>query len=602
MMAAPPPDLAQLPATPPSPANVVFASQPQVSPIAEAAAQGIQPPLSLEPERFQPETEQPETEQAIAQQFPVPEAIPPTSELPQESPESSRPEFSESVPESPPQSSPSEASVTLKTIQVNGSQIFSPGEFDAWMAPFLNKPLAPTDLRAIADTITQHYLNQGYITSRALDPVVSGDRATVQIVEGAIEQIEITGTERVSQDYIRRRIELAAQQPLNTNRLEEQLKLLRNDPLFEELSASLRAGDGLGQSVLAVTVKEAQSFTAEASVDNYSPPSVGSERFGTQLQYRNLTGNGDVLSGGYTRSRTGGSQQVNLSYSTPVNPREGTLSLSADWTRTKITQDEFESLNITGNSQRYSLQYRQPLLRSLRQELALSAGFTFQDGQTFLDGTPTPFGAGPDADGISRTAVINFGQDYVKRDPSGAWALRSQFNLGTGLFDATNNAEPMPDGQFLSWLGQVQRVQRLGDNHLVIAQGSLQLSSDALLASQQFSLGGGQSLRGYRQNVRSGDNGFRVSVEDRITLQRDAGGASTVQLAPFAEVGKVWNDVDNPSGSGTALLASAGVGVIWKPTPASTIRVDYGVPLVSLGDRGNNLQDQGVHFSASYRF
>ncbi len=36
----------------------------------------------------------------------------------------------------------------------------------------------------------------------------------------------------------------------------------------------------------------------------------------------------------------------------------------------------------------------------------------------------------------TKTIVFQFGQDYFRRDRTGAWELRSQFNLGTGLFDA----------------------------------------------------------------------------------------------------------------------------------------------------------------------
>lgn len=499
--------------------------------------------------------------------------------------------------------------LVLSDIQVVGSSIFQPQDLATIIAAFQNRLLQPNDLRELSDRITQLYLSRGYITSRALDPVILGDRATVQVIEGSIEAIEISGTQRLNPDYIRRRILLGAGQPLNTQRLEAQLKLLRGDPLFKSFEASLKAGSGLGQSILVVTVQEAKPVTAQVSADNALPPSVGGEQFGLQVQHQNLTGNGDRLGGSYGRSRTGGSQQYNVFYTTPVAIASqtlppGTVSASAQVTRTRITQDDFEAFGIRGTSERYALTYRQPLIRTPQQELALSAGFTYQDGQTFLfEDRPTPFGLGPDADGVSRTSVFHFAQDYVKRDASGAWVLQSQVNFGTGLLGATENSDPVPDGQFVSWLGQAQRIQRLGKRHLLLAQGSLQLTPDALLPSQQFSLGGGQSLRGYRQNARSGDNGFRFSLEDRITVLRNAAGDSTLQLAPFAEVGQVWNAGDNPNRlSDQRLLASLGLGIIWQPRPQVTLRLDYGLPLVGLRDRGENLQDKGLHFSTSYRF
>ena len=149
--------------------------------------------------------------------------------------------------------------------------------------------------------------------------------------------------------------------------------------------------------------------------------------------------------------------------------------------------------------------------------------------------------------------------------------LRSQFSLGLNAFDATNG--PEPNGQFFSWLGQVQRVQRLGANQLLIAQGDVQLASDPLLPSQQFVIGGGQSVRGYRQNLRSGDNGVRFSLENRIALQRNAVGNPIFQLAPFLDAGWVWNHSSNPTTlSNETFLASVGLGVIIEPLAGLVLR------------------------------
>jgi hemolysin activation/secretion protein len=212
--------------------------------------------------------------------------------------------------------------------------------------------------------------------------------------------------------------------------------------------------------------------------------------------------------------------------------------------------------------------------------------------------------------GVTTTSVIKIGQDYIRRDPRGAWALRSQFSIGTGLFDATINSDPAPDGRFFSWLGQIQRVQRLNDKHLLILQGDLQLSANSLLSSQQFVLGGGQSLRGYRQNVRSGDNGFRLSIEDRFTIERSESNVPTLQLAPFMDMGMAWNSRNNPNkitdpnadifGINGAFIAGIGLGILWEPMPKVNVRIDYGVPIISIKDKGTNAQDSGFYFSIIY--
>ena len=179
----------------------------------------------------------------------------------------------------------------------------------------------------------------------------------------------------------------------------------------------------------------------------------------------------------------------------------------------------------------------------------------------------------------------------------------STFNFGLGIFNATENKAPTPDGRFFSWLGQFQRVQRLNQSHLLLAQLDLQYSPNTLLPSDQFTIGGGQSVRGYRQNVLLADNGFRLSVEDRITLMRDAAGLPSVQIAPFLDIGAAINTKNNPNSlsQNQNVLAGIGVGFLWDPRPDSNIRLDYGYPLMDL-NAGNNLQDQALYFNGSFEF
>ncbi len=339
-------------------------------------------------------------------------------------------------------------------------------------------------------------------------------------------------------------------------------------------------------------------------VDNFSPPSVGSVRFGGAIGYRNLTGFGDELFASYVRSTTGGSSVGDFFYRIPVNAMDGTVQLRFSPSFNRITDRQFSALGIEGNSRLYEINFRQPLLRTPREEFALSVGFSAQNGQTFLfQNIGFPFGIGPDANGNSRTRVFKFGQDYIRRDPQGAWASRSLFNVGVGILDATENPDPIPDGRFFSWLGQIQRVQRINSSNLLIAQADIQLTPDTLLPSQQFVIGGGQSLRGYRQNFRSGDNGFRVSIEDRIVVLRDESGLPVIQLAPFFDFGKVWNTSGNPNPlPSKRFLAGIGAGLLWEPYPRLNIRLDYAYPIIQPDDRGNDAQDQAFYFSVNYTF
>lgn len=118
-----------------------------------------------------------------------------------------------------------------------------------------------------------------------------------------------------------------------------------------------------------------------------------------------------------------------------------------------------------------------------------------------------------------------------------------------------------------------------------------------------FVIGGGQSVRGFRQNVRSGDNGLRFSIEDRITLVRNKKESPVIQIAPFLDLGYVFNSNNNPNLIfGEQFLISSGLGLLLEPVSGLNIRLDYAVPFVDLSDRGNDVQDEGFHFSVRYSY
>ena len=494
--------------------------------------------------------------------------------------------------------------IPIKRVEVTGSTVFDAAKLAPIIKPLEGKAVTEEQLTAAAAAITQLYLSNGYITSQALytpQSVVDGV-AKIQVLEGKVEKIEIVGVNAMNPDYVRSRAELGTATPLNTNNIEDQLRLLRADPNFTSVDASLKAGSQTGLSTLVITVVEANQLAGSVSFDNFSAPAVGSERMGAGLNYRNLFGVGDVFSANYYRTTTGGSNQYDFGFSIPVNPMNGTVSLRFAPSNYRITQAPFDAFNIRGNNEVYAATYRQPLVRNPREEFALSLGYEYQRGQTFLfNDLAVPFGVGPEADGTSRTSVFKFGQDYTSRDTEGTWSLRSQFSLGTGLFGATYITSP--SAAFLSWLGQIQRVQVLGSDTILIGSLDTQLSADPLLPSQQFVIGGGQSLRGFRQNARSGDNGIRLSVESRFVVARNEEGRTVLQLAPFVDLGTVWNNSRNlnllPNQN---FLAGGGLGIMFEPIKRLNLRLDYAIPFVNLSDRGSNLQESSLYFSIGYQF
>jgi len=514
------------------------------------------------------------------------------------------------IAQSNPQVNP-EPLIPIKQIVVTGSTVFTEEKLNQLTAPSLNKSVSLSQLRDLADQITQLYQDNRYITSRAILPTdqdINSGVVKIQIIEGSVERIEVKragdGGGRLSENYVRDRVANGAGTPLNFAKVEDELQLLRADPLIADLKANLTAGSGPGLSIIQVTFAETKSFSVNPFTDNYGNSATGIYRGGVTVQEMNLTGNGDKIFGNYTRS--GSADSISFGYQYPINPKGGTLEFNFSTGANPIIEPPFDSLNIKTDSQTYELTYRQPLVKTPREEFALSLGLAIEQSNSFLNGVSFNFQTGSDSnrptidaigDGRSQSTIIRFGQDLILRDPGGAYAFRSTFNFGISALGATVRNDGSPDSRFFSWAGQALRVQRLGSDRdtLALIRLGVQIAGDSLLPLNRYSIGGPQSVRGYRQNQATGDSGIQGSIELQLPIVRDGDGVSLLKLLPFFDVGTVFNS--KGSNSNPQTLAGTGLGIIWQPWKSMTIRLDYGIPLNRVTNTNSNLQDSGFYFS-----
>lgn len=452
------------------------------------------------------------------------------------------------------------------------------------------------ELLQLRSNITQVYLDNGYVTSGAFLPNnqdISSGTIKIQVVEGELENIELSGLNRLQRGYVRSRLRRATSKPLNQKRLEEALQLLQLDPLISRVNAELTAGSTPGRNILEVQIQEAQAFHAGVSIDNTQSPSIGSLQGSVFIAHDNVLGFGDRFNAEY--GRTEGLNLYDINYTIPINSLNGTIGFRYSNTDSRIIEDPFEELDIKSETQTYSLSVRQPLYRTPTSEFALGLSLDLRRNQTFiLDDIPYSFSEGPE-NGESKVTVIRFSQDWVNRNANRVLAARSQFSLGINAFDATNN-DTGTDGQFFSWLGQFQWVQRLSPRTLLLARLNAQLTGDSLLSLEKLSIGGFDTVRGYRQNQLVADNGVAGSLEVRFP---PIASYTALQLAPFFDIGTTWNNqAENPA---PQTIASLGLGLIWQPSRSLYLRLDYGVPLIDVDNQGDSLQDKGLHFLCGIR-
>lgn len=570
--------------------------------------------------------------EAIAQ-VPIPLDVPPLPDEPQPIPPDLPPSDTEPLPSEPLQLPPPDTllqpaptpapqpdadvpdRILVERFEVVGSTIFEADE----LAAVARRAVVPDDevgdpnetrvgrslsfaeLLQARSAVTEFYTSRGYVTTGALIPPQSIENNVVQIrvVEGELEEINVSGSRRLRSSYVRDRLAIAAATPLNVNQLLEGLQLLQLDPLIESISADLQAGARPGTSILEVQVTEADSFGAQIGTNNGRSPSVGSVRRQAQITQANLLGLGDGLSLGYTN--TEGSDGFDIGYSLPLNARNGTLSLAFGTIDSTVIEEPFDELGIDATSRYYELTFRQPIVRSPSQEFALSLTASHQTSQTSLsidDIGPFPLSAGADEEGRTRLTALRFAQDWTQRTSQHVFAVRSQFSLGLDLLGATINENDVPDSRFLSWRGQAQWVRLLAPDSLLLLRGDVQLADGSLLALEQFGLGGQASVRGYRQDALLTDNGILASAEVRLPIVRVPSIRGLLQVAPFIDVGTAWNvAAEDPEDQ---FLAGVGLGLLWRQGDRFSARLDWGIPLVSIESRERTWQESGLYFSIDF--
>ncbi|NEZ65836.1 ShlB/FhaC/HecB family hemolysin secretion/activation protein [Leptolyngbyaceae cyanobacterium CCMR0082] len=540
-------------------------------------------------------------------EIPLPPDIPPEIPLPDEPLPPSLPSPDELLSPGGDTLSPQDdlgegdAAFYVADIEVVGSTIFDADDFADLLDQYRGRQVSFNELLQLRSAITDRYLEAGYLTSGAFIPpqTLVDDTVIVQVIEGELEEIIVRGTQRLQPDYVRSRVGLVAQPPLNVDNLLAGLQRLQLDPLIETVSADLQAGVSQGTSLLVIDIVEADSFAVNTGLANSRSPNIGGTQVSVGVDEGNLLGIGDRITLGY--KHTDGSDGVDFSYTLPVSPNDDTVRLAAGYADSQVINSAFSVLDISSDSAYYELGYRRPLIETPTQSAALGLTLSHQTSQTRLgldDIGPFPLSPGADENGRTRISTVRFFQEWTQRSQRHVLALRSQFNVGVDLLGANINTDA-PDSRFFSWRGQGQWVKLLGKpDQLFFLRGDIQVTTDDLLSQEEFSLGGAQSVRGYRQDALRRDNGALLSAELRWPIARVPELDGLLQVTPFVDVGTVWNDDGSSPGPDT--LAGIGFGLLWQQSNNVSARIDWGIPLVDLDTDDEGLQDSGIYFSVQY--
>lgn len=500
--------------------------------------------------------------------------------------------------------------IRVNEIILTGNSVLPQSTIDDVTGEFVGRDLAYEDLQTIRNRLTGAYIERGYISSGVILPdqeIVAGV-VRMDAHEGTLDEILISGNQRLRDRFIESRIQARLGPVLNVFELENALRLVQQWPSIRQVNAEVVPGPAKASSNLDLKVRENPAITLAAGYNNHRAPSVGEDQAVFSLTHQSLTGNGDYLIANY--ALTEGLNDLYLAYGIPLTARDLTLEGHYSDGESDIVESPFELLDIVTETENWGVKLYQPLFQTLTQKLTLGVAFEHSENESFLLGERFSFSPGESL-GVSEVSVIRATADWLWRRTAGTLLLNGQLSFGTDWLDATDNSnatdtdgnpiEDLPDSQFTAALLQAQYARLLPWFGLQI-NGRLtgQWADDPLLSVEKLAIGGARTVRGFRENQLVRDKGIIANLELRIPAWADDSGTSRLGLTfvPFVDYG---NGKDNSIGlpglddPQSESLLSAGAGLIWNYWSPVYVEVYYGADLSGPENSGDSLQDDGFH-------
>jgi hemolysin activation/secretion protein len=490
--------------------------------------------------------------------------------------------------------------VLVKAVTFRGNTVFVDKALQDVVAPALGRKLGALEIEELRRKLTLLYVTAGYVNSGALLESAATFDGTLHfvIIEGTVSQVRLRGLERLDEGYVAYRLVPEPSAPLNIEHLRERYQLLLSDPLFAGINTRLVPDVAQGRAILDVEVTRATPVQLTLSTNNYRAPAIGENASSVTGLVRNLTGLGDALSLNWQGA---GSERYGLNWSLPLNHQGTLLTVQADQGGSSVVEEPLGALQIKSQLSSLEVGLTHPFIETLSQHFALGTAWSDRTNRTSLLGVPFSFTAGIPA-GVLKASTWKLWQDYTYRTESNVFAARVTYNVVSNnlLAPAPGSAGgAQPPTRYSFWVTQLNFSQRITEGGTQFqARATLQDSSTRLTALDGMSIGGVNTVRGFRENQILRDKGAIVNLEVNVpVLASKAPGALQLNLVPFVDSG-----TGQSAGAASSGLSSAGLAMraVWGGLTLDLVLASRLQSTKAIDALNSTAQDRGIHFQLSY--
>lgn len=415
----------------------------------------------------------------------------------------------------------------IKSVVLEGATLLSPTKTKSIINPFENSCVGLKEIAFLIRSLTAAYIEKGYITSRVYIPeqnIKKAEKLRLAVIEGKTEAIKFTKVQDGTERQVATAFPELAGKPLNLRDLEQGIDQL-NRLSSNDAKLKIAPGTKPGQSIVKLSNQTSKKWGVSFDSDNLGQDYTGRYKGRISPYIDNLLGLNDHWSFGYERSsvhrpfrirdRKRFGETISGAFSLPYG--YWTLYIDGSYYHYKsFVPGAFSNLGTSGESNQLRATIDRVIHRDQVSKTSLSASLTYKETENLILGNRIETGS-------RALTVANLGFTHTRAMLGGSWAFSASYERGLDWFGALDD-DQNPDPQRaqyekLSASISLQLPFKVQDWQFIYhGLISGQYSDDPLFGSEQISLGGYYSIRGFRESVTFGNNGLFARNELELYL------------------------------------------------------------------------------------
>ncbi|WP_223565361.1 ShlB/FhaC/HecB family hemolysin secretion/activation protein [Pantoea sp. OVA07A] len=460
----------------------------------------------------------------------------------------------------------------INQISLQQASLITPDTQKRLVAPYINQCLSLDRINQLVRAISEWYVQRGYITSRAFltEQNLSHGTLNITVLEGKLEAIHLQGA---SARQLNMAFPTRAGRILNLRDIEqgmEQINRLRTTPVQIEIIPSTQPG----YSIVNLTSTPEFPLTLGLNMDNSGQRSTGIGQLSGSLVGNDLLGVADrwFVSGGRSSAFSDWRDAQNFQAGVSVPYGYGLLDYSYSWSNyhSRFNANSFDWYSNGDNiSNRLSGSW--VLFRNGQIKTGLQLGLNHYASHNWLNQTLLQSSS-------RKLTSLQIGFNHTQKIAGGVATLNPMLSRGMPWFDAESDkgkSDDFPKAEFRKWSVSSSYQRPVTQKMWWLSSFYAQWSPDRLYGSERLTIGGENSVRGYKEQYLSGDVGGYLRNELNYSLfTLPAIGEVSTTLA--LDGGWLQSDKQDRYAAGTLWGSSLGLGT--RNAHVST-QLSLGIPV-----------------------